>query len=176
MSDDALLPLDRFVATLATVAREGEHLSWSRERLYAQPVDVNWVRELEHAPLLAERLEAFVARFGRMQDTMSGKLLPRWLLALAEEPGTQIESLNRAERLGVVTSTERWLEARKLRNRLVHEYAVRPEAFAADLVLAEGYSLMLFETFDRILEFAAHRMEIDRDRLPSPLAAPPGAH
>jgi len=63
VSDDALLPLDRFVATLATVAREGEHLSWSRERLYAQPVDVNWVREFEYAPQLAERLEATLHRW-----------------------------------------------------------------------------------------------------------------
>lgn len=63
-----------------------------------------------------------MSRFGRMQDTIADKLFPRWLLALAETPGSQIETLNRAERLGILNSTERWLEMRNLRNRLVHEY------------------------------------------------------
>lgn len=78
----------------------------------------------------AERLEAFVSRFGRMQDTLADKLLPRWLSALAEPVGSQIENLNRAERLGVVEDTLQWLEARKLRNRLVHEYAIEAADFA----------------------------------------------
>ncbi len=52
-------------------------------------------------PELAKRLEAFVSRCGRMQDTIADKLLPRWLLAMAETPGSQIAVLNRAERLGV---------------------------------------------------------------------------
>lgn len=83
---------------------------------------VEWVSNLEQNPLCAEQLEAYMSRFGRMQDTMADKLLPRWLLALAEAPGSQIETLNRAERLGVLSSTEKWLQARNLRNRLVHEY------------------------------------------------------
>ena len=67
---------------------------------------------------MAERLEAFVSRFGRMQDTIADKLLPRWLLAQAETPGSQIETLNRAEKLGVLPDVEQWLEARKLRNHI----------------------------------------------------------
>jgi len=39
--------------------------------------------------------------------------------------------------LGVLTSTEQWLEARNLRNRLVHEYITEPEKFAEDLALAK---------------------------------------
>lgn len=64
---------------------------------------------------------------------MADKLLPRWLLALAERPGSQIEVLNRAERLGVLEDVTAWLEARQLRNRLIHEYMTDSEAFAADL-------------------------------------------
>lgn len=95
-------------------------------RLGDQPIDVDWVRGLEQAPELAERLEAFTSRYGRMQDTIAEKLLPRWLHALAERAGSQIETLNRAERLGVIASVERWLEGRKLRNRLVHAYMEDP--------------------------------------------------
>lgn len=139
MSLTAGLPVGRFLQTLEIVAREGKHLSYSWHSLFSQTIDAEWVRNLEHAPEIAERLEAFVSRFGRMQDTVADKLLPRWLLALAEKPGSQIETLNRAERLGILTSTERWLEARNLRNRLVHEYEYMtdPERFAEDMNLAK---------------------------------------
>jgi hypothetical protein len=33
---DKILPVDRFLATLAIVAKEAEHLEWSRSRLFEQ--------------------------------------------------------------------------------------------------------------------------------------------
>jgi hypothetical protein len=166
MEKNALLPVDRFLHTLKVVEREGAHLAYSWQRLFAEPVSGLWVRKLEQHPELAERLEAFVSRFGRMQDTMADKLFPRWLMALAETPGSQIETLNRAERLGVVESVEAWLEARKLRNRLVHEYMEEPDDFAEDLMLAKDYTVMLLDTYGRIRTFAASRMELTDARLP----------
>lgn len=122
MSDQPLSARQRFLTTLRIVQREGEHLRYSWHRLFDQTIDTEWVVSLDRDPERAERLEAFVSRFGRLQDTIATKLLPRWLMALAEEPGSQIETLNRAERLGVLESADRWLEARQLRNRLIHEY------------------------------------------------------
>jgi hypothetical protein len=155
---DDLLPIERFRQTLEVVDREAGHLAYSRSRLAAERIDADWVASLAQHPELAERLEAFVSRFGRMQDTIADKLLPRWLLALAEKPGSQIEVLNRAERLGVVQSTEEWLAARKLRKRLVHEYSESATAFAADLELALRYTEMLMDTDERVRSFAATRM------------------
>ncbi len=114
-------------------------------------------------------MEAFVSRFGRMQDTIADKLLPRWLVAVAETPGSQIEVLNRAERLRVLASTQRWLEARKLRNRLVHEYMENPKRFAEDLLLAKEFTPMLVDTYNRIHAFARERMGLATDHLPEPL-------
>ncbi|MBU1265015.1 MAG: hypothetical protein ACYC0G_09330 [Thiobacillus sp.] len=169
MSLTAGLPVERFLQTLEIVAREGKHLSYSWNSLFSQTIDAKWVRNLEHAPEIAERLEAFVSRFGRMQDTVADKLLPRWLLALAEKPGSQIETLNRAERLGILTSTERWLEARNLRNRLVHEYITDPERFAEDLNLAKEYSPMLLDVFNRLRQDAITRMGLEEENLPESL-------
>jgi len=167
MSDG--LPVDRFLQTVEIVFREGRHLSYSWGRLYSQEIDADWVKRLDTKPELAERLEAFVSRFGRMQDTTADKLLPRWLAALAEAPGSQIETLNRAERLGVLESVERWLEARTLRNRLVHEYMKDADSFSDDLQLAKEYSGLLFDTYHRVREFAATRMGIDKSKLPEKL-------
>ena len=166
------LPVARFLQTLEIVAREGKHLSYSWNSLFGQTIEAEWVRNLEQDPACAERLEAFVSRFGRMQDTMADKLLPRWLLALAEVPGSQIETLNRAERLCVLTSTEQWLEARNLRNRLVHEYMTDPARFAEDLMLAREYSLILLDTFNRLRLDAMTRIGIKAENLPEELALP----
>ena len=163
-----LLPIERFLQTLEIVSREATHLTFSWERLYSQKIDADWVRGLDVNPELAERLEAFVSRFGRMQDTIADKLLPRWLTALAESPGSQIETLNRAERLGVLQNVELWLEARKLRNRLIHEYIVSAEGFAEDLKLARDYSHILLDCFNALLEYASQRMKIDSKKLPKP--------
>lgn len=172
MSPSLNLPVARFLQTLEIVAKEGRHLSYSWTNLFQQAIDVEWVLRLELNPSCAEQLEAFVSRFGRMQDTMADKLFPRWLIALAEVPGSQIETLNRAERLGVLSSTERWLEMRNLRNRLVHEYMTEPAKFVEDLLLAKEYSLMLIETYNRLRQDAMTRMSHTKESLPPALPLP----
>jgi len=55
--------------------------------------------------------------------------------------------LNRAERLELVVSAQQWLEARALRNKLVHEYMVDAEEFAQSLNLANDLSAMLLQSW-----------------------------
>lgn len=171
-----LLPVERFVSTLHIVSREGGRLSYSWHRLNPAAIDAAWVRALATAPEAAERMDAFVSRFGRMQDTIADKLLPRWLQALAERPGSQIDTLNRAEQLQVVVDVGSWLEARKLRNRLVHEYMEDPEEFAEGLKLAGRYSLMLLDTYNRVRDFALQRMGLGETTLPASLDLPASLH
>lgn len=166
------LPVTRFLQTLEIVAKEGKHLSYSWNSLFSQKIDIEWAASLEQNPGCAEQLEAFVSRYGRMQDTIADKLFPRWLLALAEVPGSQIETLNRAERLGVLSSTEQWLEARNLRNRLIHEYITDAAKLVEDLALAKEYSLMLMKTFNALRQDAMTRMGHKQEDLPEELALP----
>lgn len=169
MNDNELLPIDRFLATLEIVSREGRHLHYSYGRLFSSNIDEAWVKRLDVDPELAEGLEAFVSRFGRMQDTMADKLLPRWLLALAETPGSQIETLNKAEKLGVIESVEQWLQARRLRNVLIHEYMVSEADFAVNLLQAKQYCQLFTDCFNRVRDFSEFRMGIDKQHLPAPL-------
>ena len=89
---------------------------------------------------LAERVDSFVARFGRLQDTAADKLLPELLRQLAEPVRSAVENLDRAEKLGLIEAADRWLEARRLRNRMVHEYQSDPAQLA--LALNEGHALV----------------------------------
>ena len=102
--------------------KEITHLQDTDRRLFADLFTVEAAQRIETDPILAERLDAFVSRFGRLQDNLGDKFLPQLLSAMAEKPGAAIDNLDRAERLGWIESAEAWLEIRKLRNQMVHEY------------------------------------------------------
>ena len=70
------------------------------ERLFSLPMDAERAATLARDIELGERVDAFVARFGRLQDTLGDKLLPGVLAWLAEPVGPAIDNLARAERLG----------------------------------------------------------------------------
>ncbi len=161
VEDTHTLARERLREALKVVAHEARHLRYSLGRVEGEPLDAAWVRGLEGDPERAERLDAFVARYGRMQDTMGGRLL-RWLLeALAERPETQLDRLQRAEALGLIDSAARWMEARALRNRMIHEYVDDPEELAANLRRACALAEMLLETHRRIARFAAERLGVE---------------
>lgn len=108
---------------LARVAdKECRHLLDTDSRLFGNLFTQEDAQKIEADPILAERLDAFVSRFGRLQDTVGDKLLPALLNALAEKTGAAIDNLDKAEKLGLIESADAWMEMRRLRNQMVHEY------------------------------------------------------
>ncbi len=118
---------ERLLFLADVVEREAQYLSQTDGRLFASDFGLSQVASLPSTPDLAERVDAFVARFGRLQDTLGAALLPRLLEAQLEPVGTVLDNLNRAERLGWVRSASDWAELRLLRNRMVHEYVREPQ-------------------------------------------------
>lgn len=112
------------------VRREAKHVQNTDRRLFAQPVTQALAARLDSDEDLAERVEAFVSRFGRLQDTLGDTLLPQLLSYVGERPATAVDNLDRAERLGWILSSDVWLETRKLRNQMVHEYIESPALLA----------------------------------------------
>ena len=102
--------------------KECKHLLDTDGRLFSNLFTIEDAKKIEIDPMLAERLDAFVARFGRLQDTAGDKLLPALLAALAEKIGPAIDNLDKAEKLGLLESADGWMEMRRLRNQMVHEY------------------------------------------------------
>lgn len=148
----------RFLSLLEIVRREGDLLLKTDARLFKVNLDAAWVERLEKEEDLAERLDAFVSRFGRMQDTLGDKLIPSLLRSLAEKPGSALDNLNRAEKLGLLTSVVEWLDVRNLRNKLVHEYMVDAEEFAMALNQAHVVVTLLVVTYNAINIFAHLRI------------------
>jgi hypothetical protein len=155
---------------LEVAEHEGRHLLQTNERLFVQPLDAQWYAALETDPELAERVDAFSARFGRMQDTIGDRLVPELLRQLLEQPGSALDNLQRLEKLGLLGSAEEWVEARNLRNRLVHEYILDASEFLQALERAHQLVPLLTGTYNAILAYARERItevgESDRNFLP----------
>lgn len=56
----------RFALDLAQ--RESAHLRFTQAGLFVPPPTLEWVKVLADKPFDAERLDAFVSRFSRLQD------------------------------------------------------------------------------------------------------------
>jgi hypothetical protein len=123
MTDDYLNDLAARLSHLRrVVTKECRYLKYTAEGLKSADPQLRWLDALEQNTDLIERLDAFVSRFCRLQDTLGNKLLPVYLGMQLEPVGTVLDNLNRAEKLGLIESVADWIEARSLRNSLVHEY------------------------------------------------------
>ena len=67
-------------------------------------------------------LEAFTARFARLTDLLTQKLLKGLVILLGENLPTFIDRANYAEKIGLTKSAQSLRLIRELRNRIAHEY------------------------------------------------------
>ncbi len=150
----------RLAQLMVLVSREDRHLRAVRDRLFdgATTIDAEWVRRLTADPTGVDRLESFGAKFGRMQDTVMDKLLPTLLRASGEVPGTAVDNLNRAARLGWLDDPDAWIAMRLLRDRLVHDYMIDPEEMAAALRSARAFTDTLHTTWSRMEAYAREHL------------------
>lgn len=134
------------------VRKECRLLLATDQRLFGVPFTAERARQIEADLDLAERVEAFVGRFGRLQDTVGDKLLPVLLTALGETPAAAIDNLDRAERLGLIGSADEWMSMRKLRNQMVHEYVEDPALLADALQTGHDFVPILVGAANGLME------------------------
>jgi len=131
-------PNPRIAFLSRVVDKQCRRLLATDQRLFEQPSSAARVGQIEANPDLAERVEAFVGRFGRLHDAVGDRLLTALLAALGETPGAAIDNLDRAERLGWVDSADTWMAMRRLRNQMIHEYGEDPTLLSSALETAHG--------------------------------------
>jgi hypothetical protein len=147
---------------LDLVAREDHHLAGVTGRLFADAkgdVTAAWLKPVLGSPEGIDRLESFVGKFSRMQDTIMDKLPPAFLVAAGERTGTALDNLNLAHKLGFISDPDAWLAMRLLRNRLVHEYVEDLVELAAALQKARSLKNQLTETYGAIRRYAAEHLQ-----------------
>lgn len=69
-------------------------------------------------------LDQYIFRFSKLQDIMGNRLFPLTLEVLAEPVADKafIDILNRLEKLEILDSALEWIQIRKIRNDIAHEY------------------------------------------------------
>lgn len=152
----------RLARLVELVTKEDRHLLAVRSRLLGDDcaVDTARLETLVADDIGIDRLESFGAKFGRMQDTIVDKLVPAILNAVGEHTGAAIDNLARMERLELVNDTDEWLEMRRLRNRLVHEYIDRPDDLAPALERACEFTDRMHADFLAMREYIADHFGI----------------
>ncbi|MDP2178680.1 hypothetical protein [Methylicorpusculum sp.] len=140
------------------VRKESLHLISTDKRLFDDGFTLEQIEKLDATPDVAERVEAFVGRFGRLQDTLGDKLLPLLLSLLGEKVSSVIDNLDRAERLGFINSTDDWMAMRNLRNQMVHEYVEDPSILHCALLSGHDFVPLLTASADKMLDEIERRM------------------
>ena len=150
MTIDPKLAL-RLKFIVRVVRKECRHLTTTDQRLFGDLFTRERAVQLEIDPELAERVEAFVGRFGRLQDTLGDKLLPLYFIALGEKLSAAIDNLDRAERLGLLNSADEWMTMRKLRNQMIHEYIEDLTVLASALQTGHEFVPTLIAVANKLL-------------------------
>lgn len=105
-------------------------------------------------------LDQYIFRFSKLQDTMGSRLFPTLMDYFAEPMNDRpfIDLLNRLERLGILDSSINWIELRKVRNDIAHEYPTSlPERI-------EGINILFdqFNTLNEIVERCKKMISIEQ--------------
>lgn len=145
-------PMRRLQRIQRLCRKEAAGLERVASRLFATPLTGQQLATLDSDDSLSERIDAFAVRFSRLQDAITDKLLPSYFDLVQEPARPVVEMLDRAERLGLIDSADAFLAARKLRNRLVHEYVEDRDELAANLNAAQSFIPHLTSALDRVAQ------------------------
>ena len=107
-----------------------------------------------------DKLESLSRLYGRFVDILINKLFRAVDQYELMEAGTLIDTLNRAEKRGIVSS-KTGRELKELRNLIVHEHDVDVVSqSAADIM---HYAEIAIKVYEKLLEYLAksHKMELE---------------
>ena len=94
-----------------------QHLNFSIESVSTIVADGEWT-ELE-----LEKVEAFTSRFARVVDLLINRVLRAIDRFELNEPGTLLDTANRAVARDLISGVDWLRELKDVRNRIAHDYA-----------------------------------------------------
>jgi len=149
---------ERLSFYLRIAEKELRHLQTTDQSLFAELFSKERALQLAHDTALSEKTDAFVSRFGRLQDTLGDKLMPLVLDLLGARQLTLIDNLDKAEKLAFIASADRWMAVRRLRNQMIHEYIEDPLILSDALNSGQAAVVELSAAFEKLSAEASRRI------------------
>ncbi len=104
-------------------------------------------------------IDTFIFRFIKLQDYLGQKLFRRFLEEIGElyENMSFIDVLDKLEKLEMISSSEEWIEIRRLRNKLTYEYLDETEEMKEKIKMAMNKIPTLEKTIKNIEKYLKER-------------------
>ncbi len=99
-------------------------------------------------------VDTFIYRFIKLQDLMGDKLFKVFLNALGEyrDNMSLLDVLDKLEKFEIIDSSKDWMEYRKLRNKLTHEYPNSEDDIIDGISIAIEAYFHIEKILDRIVD------------------------
>jgi len=100
-------------------------------------------------------VDTFIYRFIKLQDAMGEKLFKVFLDTLGEYKDNMslLDVLDKLEKFGIIDDADRWMEYRKLRNQLTHEYPNNEQEIIEGIKLAMNVFYEIDTIFNNIVNY-----------------------
>jgi uncharacterized protein YutE (UPF0331/DUF86 family) len=108
------------------------------------------LEELEH-------FESLTGRFARLSDLLIQKMFRLIDQLDLEKPGTVRDRINQAEKKGLISNANEFVDIRELRNSIAHEYD--PTAMLTIFTDVMHYCPMLFDAVERVHRYSQKYQE-----------------
>lgn len=106
-------------------------------------------------------IDSLIFRFSKLQDTISQRLFRFLMEILGEDIDGMsfIDILNKLEKLEVIPSAEKWLELRKIRNLVTHEYEINLEEIIEEMRIFKDAVEYLLDVYQKIKKYTISRIK-----------------
>ena len=130
---------------LAAIHRAGERLEHSYQKCLQL--------KTPSTPEELESIEAFTSRFSRVSDMLIQRTFRLIDELDLDNEGTVRDRINRAEKKGLIERADDFVEIRKLRNAIAHEY--QPDAPEKIFTEVLEFTPLLLDSIRRVSRYAA---------------------
>ena len=138
---------------LEELERAGEVLRYSYQKCSMVPVRPSL------SPEELESFEALTSRFARLSDIIIQRIFRTLDVIDLEDSGTARDRINRADKRGIISSAEEFVQIRLLRNEIAHDYKSEKIFNIFERVLA--LTPILMDSLERISNYAQKRIFYD---------------
>lgn len=105
-------------------------------------------------------IDAFLFRFGKLQDLLGDKMFRLILVLETEHVGSMLDIINKMEKFYIIDSADEWVSIRKARNDATHDYDLKSEKIAEKLNEIITFVAKLFQILERVEEYAKNKLKV----------------